>query len=268
MGHGLPHDRPAVRGDHDSVLRSLRATWYSFKVALAAFATGTLLGIGLAVAMARFRVLERALLPYLVISQTIPIIVLGPLMVSLIGYASRDFATDYWAAAVILGVFLAFFPVALGTLRGLQSAQPAALELMDSFAAGRGANAVQAALPARGAVHRAVTAPRRSGGGRRRGRVRDLARHADGVGRMIIAYGREASTDPPKLYVAVFGAAAARHRHVDARRCDRQDAQPQPSAGGMMSDTSAPRPRSAPRVCARCSTSAVAVSTRWSASTW
>ena len=130
---------PEVRGNPDSVLKVvLLATWYSFRVALPAFVIGTSLGIALAVAMARFRVVERALMPYLVVSQTVPIIVLGPLILSLLAFASRELATEAWIAAVILGVFLAFFPVALGTLRGLQSAEPAALELMDSFAAGGG----------------------------------------------------------------------------------------------------------------------------------
>ena len=57
------------------------ATWYSFRVALAAFVVGRCSASALAVAMARFRVVERALLPYLVVSQTVPIIVLGPLIV-------------------------------------------------------------------------------------------------------------------------------------------------------------------------------------------
>ncbi|MBI5087798.1 MAG: ABC transporter permease subunit, partial [Actinobacteria bacterium] len=104
---------PEVRGGSKSVFRVVAsATWYSFGTALAAFVIGSLLGIVLAVLMARFKVLERAFMPYIVLSQTVPIIVLGPLIMSLIGYASRDWATDYWAGAIILGVFLAFFPVA------------------------------------------------------------------------------------------------------------------------------------------------------------
>ena len=73
--------------------------------------------------MARFKLVERAVMPYLMISQTIPIIVLGPLIV--VGrMASRQVATWWprrWMSASLLGVFLSFFPVAVGTLRGLQS---------------------------------------------------------------------------------------------------------------------------------------------------
>jgi NitT/TauT family transport system permease protein len=202
--------RPAVRGGTDPIaVVVLRATWYSFRVALAAFVVGTLLGMFLAVLMARFRLLERALLPYIVISQTIPIIVLGPLMVSLLGYASPDLASDHtWLAAVALGVFLAFFPVALGTLRGLQSAQPAAVELMDSLASPWWRTLLKLRFPS--AVPFIAPSLRVAGAAAVVGViVAEISLGlAAGVGRLIIAYGREASTDPPKLFAAVFGAAA------------------------------------------------------------
>jgi NitT/TauT family transport system permease protein len=201
-------DEPEVRGNPDSILKIVaRATWYSFRVSFAAFALGTLLGMGLAVLMARFRILERALMPYLVLSQTVPIIVLGPLVMSLFAYASRDLATDYWIGAVVLGVFLAFFPVALGTLRGLQSAQPAALELMDSFAAGWWRTLFKLRFPA--AVPFIAPALRVAGAAAVVGViVSEISLGVPyGVGRKILAYGSQASTDPAKMYVAVLGAA-------------------------------------------------------------
>ncbi len=200
---------PEVRGNPDSVLVVVAAaTWYSFRVALLAFAAGTAFGVGLAVVMARFRTIERALMPYLVVSQTVPIIVLGPLILSLLAYASRDLATEAWVAAVLLGVFLAFFPVALGTLRGLKAAHPASLELMDSYAAGWGTTLVKLRFPA--AVPFIAPALRVSAASAVVGVVVSEislgVKH--GVGRKIFAYGQEASSDPAKLYTAVFGAAA------------------------------------------------------------
>lgn len=199
---------PEVRGNSDSVLEVVAiATWYSFRVALTAFVIGTLLGLVLAVAMARFRVVERALMPYLVISQTVPIIVLGPLVLSLLAYASRDLATEAWIAAVVLGVFLAFFPVALGTLRGLQSADAAALELMDSYAAGWWRTLFKLRFPA--AVPFIAPSLRVAGAAAVVGViVSEISLGVKaGVGRKIFAYGQEASSDPAKLYAAVFGAA-------------------------------------------------------------
>ena len=154
--------RPEVRGGkHDRFSVVAAATWYSFRVALAAFA------IGVAArhrrwrcVMARFRLLERGLMPYLIMSQTVPLIALGSARSS-VGAASSHLGRlewQRWMSASLLGAFLAFFPVAVGTLRGLQSTPPASMELMDSLAAPWWQHAAQAAIPGRGAVHRAGAA--------------------------------------------------------------------------------------------------------------
>lgn len=200
---------PEVRGGADSILVVvLRATWYSFRSAFAAFVIGSALGVGLAVLMTRFRWFERALMPYLVISQTVPIIVLAPLIMALMAYGSRDLASKTWLAAVLLGVFLAFFPVAVGTLRGLQSTAAAKLELMDSFAAGWWKTLTKLRFPS--AVPFVAPALRLAGASAVVGVVvSEISLGVRfGVGRLILSYGQEATTDPPKLFTAVFGAAA------------------------------------------------------------
>jgi NitT/TauT family transport system permease protein len=198
-----------VRGGTDTILVVvLRATWYSFRSAFAAFFIGSLLGVGLAVLMARFRWFERALMPYLVISQTVPIIVLAPLIMALMAYNSRELASATWLAAVLLGVFLAFFPVAVGTLRGLQSTAAAPLELMDSLAAGWWKTLWKLRFPS--AVPYLAPALRLAGASAVVGVVvSEISLGVKfGVGRLILSYGQEATTDPPKLFTAVFGAAA------------------------------------------------------------
>ena len=55
----------------------LAGAWYSFRLALLGFAIGTAVGIALATVMARFQIVRRGLLPYLVISQTVPMIVVS-----------------------------------------------------------------------------------------------------------------------------------------------------------------------------------------------
>jgi NitT/TauT family transport system permease protein len=200
---------PEVRGGSESVLAVVaKATLYSLRVALAAFVIGSLLGIVLAVVMCRVRFLERALMPYLVASQTVPIIVLGPLILSLMAYNSRDLASKTWLAAIVLGVFLAFFPVAVGALRGLQSTPAASLELMDSLASSWWRTLVKLRFPS--AVPFIAPALRLAGAAAVVGVVVaeiSLGIRA-GVGRLILSYGQEATQDPPKLYAAVFGAAA------------------------------------------------------------
>jgi NitT/TauT family transport system permease protein len=200
---------PVTRGNDRTVFAAVvDATWYSLRTSLLAFVLGSLLGIGLAVLMARFKLVERALMPYLVISQTVPVIVLGPLIFSLMAFASRDLAGEPWIAAVAIGVFLAFFPVAMGMLRGLQSAPPAALELMDSYAAGWWSTMWKLRMP--NAVPFLTPALRLAGAAAVVGViVTEISLTiTSGVGRLIFTYGQEASTDPPKLFTAVFGAAA------------------------------------------------------------
>jgi NitT/TauT family transport system permease protein len=212
----MPHIRdmfarfgdPEVRGGQETIfVVVLRAAWYSFRCSLLAFVAGSLLGIMLAVLMARFRVFERALMPYLIVSQTVPIIVLAPLIFSLMAYKSRELASETWLAAVLLGVFLAFFPVAMGTLRGLQTTPAAPMELMDSYAAGWWKTLWKLRFP--NAVPYLTPALRLAGAAAVVGvTVSEISLGVKfGVGRLILSYGQEATSDPPKLYTAVFGAA-------------------------------------------------------------
>ena len=198
-----------VRGGKETILMVvIKASWYSFRCALLAFVAGAGLGMALAVLMARFRAVERAVMPYLVISQTVPIIVLAPLIISLMAYNSRELASATWLAAVLLGVFLAFFPVAVGTLRGLQSTAAAPLELMDSLAAGWWKTLWKLRFPS--AVPYLAPALRLAGASAVVGVVvSEISLGVKfGVGRLILSYGQEATPDPPKLFTAVFGAAA------------------------------------------------------------
>jgi len=102
---------------------------YTLRSAFIGFTLGGLLGIGLAVAFVHFGLIERAFVPYVVASQTIPIIALAPLIVYLVG--------QNVTSVVIVATYLSFFPVTIAMLRGLRSPDPRALELMRSYAASR-----------------------------------------------------------------------------------------------------------------------------------
>jgi NitT/TauT family transport system permease protein len=108
----------------------------------------------------------------------------------------------------VLGAFLAFFPVSVGTLRGLSSAPSAALELMQSYAASWRQTLVRLRFPA--AVPFMVPAFKLGATGAVIGVVvAEISTGLKGgIGRLIIEYAREATADPAKVFTAVFGAAA------------------------------------------------------------
>ncbi|MDA0372044.1 MAG: ABC transporter permease subunit [Actinomycetota bacterium] len=200
---------PEVRGSDRQIWRVVLAgAWFSFRLALVGFVVGTFFGLCLAVLMCRFKVAERGILPYLVVSQTVPLIALAPLVVSWGGKIEVfGWSWPRWLSASVLGAFLAFFPVAVGALRGLQSPPAASIELMNSYAASwtqtlfklRFSASVPFVVPAlklaaSSSVIGVVVAEISTG-------------LKGGIGRLIIEYARAATSDPAKVFTAVFGAA-------------------------------------------------------------
>ncbi|MFM2114278.1 MAG: hypothetical protein RI908_19 [Actinomycetota bacterium] len=203
------YGRPELRSSERKIWRVVLAgAWFSFRLSLVGFAIGATVGVALATLMARFKVVERGLLPYLVVSQTVPLIALAPLVVSW-GGKLEVFGYEWprWLSASVLGAFLAFFPVAVGTLRGLSSANPASLELMDSYAASWTQTLFRLRFPA--AVPFMVPALKLAASSSVIGVVvAEISTGLKGgIGRLIIEYAREATGDPAKVFTAVFGAA-------------------------------------------------------------
>ncbi len=204
------YSRPEVRGSDKKIwIVVLSGAWFSLRLSLVGFFLGTTIGIGLAILMARFNLIRRGLLPYLVMSQTVPLIALAPLVVSWGGKLEiGSFVWPRWLSASILGTFLAFFPIAVGTLRGLTSVPSAALELMESYAASWKQTLFKLRFPA--AVPFIVPALKLGASGAVVGVVvAEISTGLKGgIGRLIIEYAREATGDPAKVFTAVFGAAA------------------------------------------------------------
>lgn len=203
------YGRPEIRSSDRKIWTVVLAgAWFSFRLALVGFAIGTVLGLGLSVLMARFRFVERGVLPYLVVSQTVPLIALAPLVVSW-GGKLEIFGWEWprWLSASVLGAFLAFFPVAVGSLRGLRSAPAAAVELMESYAASWWQTLRKLLFPS--AVPYIVPALKLAASSSVIGVVvAEISTGLKGgIGRLIIEYAREATGDPAKVFTAVFGAA-------------------------------------------------------------
>jgi NitT/TauT family transport system permease protein len=113
------------------------AALFTAKEAAVGFAIGAAVGFFLGAVIARFVVLQRGLMPYIVASQTIPILAIAPIVVVGLGSVSiAGWSPDAWQRVAVIAAYLTFFPVTVNTVRGLQSAEPAAVELMRSYAAG------------------------------------------------------------------------------------------------------------------------------------
>jgi NitT/TauT family transport system permease protein len=106
---------------------------FTAKEALLGFVLGAAIGFGLAVLLVHSRILRRGLVPYIVISQTVPILAVAPMVV--VGLGQKGVSP--WIAVSVIAAYLTFFPVAMNTLRGLLSPEWRDLELMRSYAADR-----------------------------------------------------------------------------------------------------------------------------------
>jgi NitT/TauT family transport system permease protein len=115
------------------ILQLLRAALFTAKEAVVGFALGASIGFLLGVVMSQWRVVQRGFLPYVVASQTVPILAVAPIVVVYLG----SLHVAPWFSVAVIAAYLTFFPVAVNTLRGLQSTDRRAVELMRSYAAGR-----------------------------------------------------------------------------------------------------------------------------------
>jgi NitT/TauT family transport system permease protein len=113
---------------------ALRATLYTALGTLAALALGGAVGVVLAVLFVMFRPLERALLPWTIASQTVPIIALVPVLLLVLGNFGITIQTSLLPTAII-GAYICFFPVVVSTVKGLRAVDPLILDLMKSYAA-------------------------------------------------------------------------------------------------------------------------------------
>lgn len=100
---------------------------------LLGFALGTLLGALLAVGVVHSRTLERSLFPWIVASQSVPVLAIAPIVIVILGSLGLS---GVFPKAVI-SMYLCFFPVAVALVKGLRSPGTIELELLHTYAASR-----------------------------------------------------------------------------------------------------------------------------------
>jgi NitT/TauT family transport system permease protein len=105
--------------------------WITLSSTLVGFGIGTVLGIGLAIAIIHSRTLDRSLMPWIVSSQTIPILAIAPMIIVV---ANAIGITGLLPKAFI-STYLSFFPVTVGMVKGLRSPEVLHLDLMRTYSA-------------------------------------------------------------------------------------------------------------------------------------
>lgn len=110
--------------------------WVTMEATLTGFALGIVVGVGLAVAVVYFRVMEASVMPWAVISQTIPIVALAPMIVVLsnsLGLGERLGLDNRLVSKTIIAAYLSFFPVLVGMVKGLRSPDAMQTDLLRTW---------------------------------------------------------------------------------------------------------------------------------------
>jgi len=193
--------QPATRNSPFSLGAVLiDAAVFTGRNALVGFGIGALFGLLLAIIFVHSRLLERALVPYVIASQTVPIIALAPMLVLWVGTG--------WTSVALVSAYLTFFPVTIAGIRGLTSPDPRALELMSSYAASWSTVLWKVRFPA--ALPYLFTAAKISATASVVGAIvgEEPTGIRGGLGRAILEFNTQYTTGPQKLWATVIVAAA------------------------------------------------------------
>lgn len=185
------------------------ASLFTLRIAAEGWLIGVVVGLLLALLMTRLKVAEQGLLPWVVLSQTVPLIAIAPLVRrwgAQIEFGSFTWDNEYSVA--LIAAYLAFFSVTVGALRGLKSPARTHLELMHAYGVGWWRTLLTLRLPS--SVPYLLPALRLGAASAVIGTV--VAEVSiglrGGIGRMVVEYAQSAGGDPAKAWAPIFGAVA------------------------------------------------------------
>lgn len=115
------------------------------------FVAGTALGIAMAIAITRSRTMELGLMPWAIISQTVPVVAIAPMIVVLsnsLGLGEHLGVENRLVSKVIIAAYLSYFPVLVGMIKGLRSPDPMQLDLLRTYSASEAQAFFKLRLPA------------------------------------------------------------------------------------------------------------------------
>jgi NitT/TauT family transport system permease protein len=107
--------------------------WVTLSSTLLGFAMGTLLGIAIAIAIVHARSLDKSLMPWIITSQTIPILAIAPMVIVVLASVGLKGLVP----KALISTYLSFFPVTVGMVKGFRSPDPILLDLMRTYYASR-----------------------------------------------------------------------------------------------------------------------------------
>jgi NitT/TauT family transport system permease protein len=188
---------PFQRGSDISLAQFLvESALFTLRQAVAGFALGAAIGIALASVFVHSGLAERAFMPYVVASQTVPVVALAPLIVIAFGFGI--------VSVVVVATYLTFFPVTIAQLRGLRSPDPRALELMRSYGASRWDTYRKLRLPA--SVPYLFTALKVAATAAIVGAIigEGPGGVKEGLGKAIVSFNQQYITGPEKLWATIL----------------------------------------------------------------
>lgn len=106
--------------------------WITLSATLLGFVFGTTLGILLAIGITHNRAMDLSVMPWVIASQTIPILALAPMIIVVLNAVGLSGLVP----KAIISAYLSFFPVVVGMVKGLRSPQTGQIDLMRTYSAG------------------------------------------------------------------------------------------------------------------------------------
>lgn len=103
--------------------------WITLSSTVLGFVMGTVLGVVLAVLIVQSTVLDKSLMPWIITSQTIPILAIAPMIIVVL----NAIGISGLLPKALISAYLSFFPVAVGMVKGLRSPDPMHLDLMRTY---------------------------------------------------------------------------------------------------------------------------------------
>ena len=237
LGKTLSQPKPTLPAPHQVAVAFFDATflvkpwsvrslvyhaWVTLSSTLLGFAFGTALGILIAVGIVHLVTLDRSLMPWIIASQTIPMLAIAPMIIVVLAAVG---ITGLIPKALI-STYLSFFPVAVGMVKGLRSPEIINLDLMHTYNASACADLLEAARAGLGAVpvhldeggdrRQPGRGDRRRAADRRRGRHRRQA----AVGLLLQRHHRHVGGTRRRLGRRGAAGDDRRHRRTPGRTLD------------------------------------------------